>query len=27
MPKILEVKGYKFYLYTDDHLPIHIQLV
>ena len=26
MPKILEVNGYKFYLYTDDHLPIHVHV-
>ena len=26
MPKILEINGYKFYIYTDDHLPIHIHV-
>jgi len=26
MPNILEVNGYKFYLYTDDHLPIHVHI-
>jgi hypothetical protein len=26
MPKILEVNGYKFYLYTDDHLPVHVHV-
>ena len=26
MPKILEVNGYKFYIYTDDHLPIHVHV-
>ena len=26
MPKILEINGYKFYLYTDDHLPIHVHV-
>jgi hypothetical protein len=26
MPKILEINGYKFYIYTDDHLPIHVHV-
>lgn len=26
MPKILEINGFKFYLYTDDHLPIHVHV-
>lgn len=26
MPKIFEVRGYKFYLYTDDHLPVHVHV-
>lgn len=27
MPKILEVNGYKFYIYTNDHLPEHVHVV
>jgi len=27
MPKILEINGYKFYIYTNDHLPIHVHVV
>ena len=27
MPKILEIRGYKFYIYTDDHLPLHVHVL
>ena len=26
MPKVLQVNGYKFYIYIDDHLPIHVHV-
>jgi len=26
MPKIIEINGYKFYIYTDDHLPVHVHV-
>jgi len=26
MPKVLEVNGYRFYIYTDDHLPVHVHV-
>ncbi|MEM9338033.1 MAG: DUF4160 domain-containing protein [Bacteroidota bacterium] len=26
MPKVLEVNGYKFYIYTDDHVPVHVHV-
>ena len=27
MPKILEINGYKFYIYTNDHLPVHVHVI
>ncbi len=27
MPKILEINGYKVYIYTNDHLPIHVHVI
>ena len=26
MPKILEIEGYKFYIYLNDHLPVHVHV-
>ena len=26
MPKILEVDGFKIYIYTDDHIPPHVHV-
>lgn len=26
MPTILNIKGYRFFFYSNEHLPIHIHL-
>jgi len=26
MPTVLKIKGYRFFFYTNEHLPVHIHI-